>query len=505
MKRRSSFARLAETDSVRADLKQRSVRGALFVASGGAIDFLLRFISIAILARLLAPEDFGLIAMVTAVTAVVDGVKDLGLPTATMQRSDITDRQATNLFWVNAVSGGGFALLLCALAPAIASYYRESRLVGITMAMSTALVWSGLSVQHEALMSRQIKQGELAFIRVAANCLSIMVAVALALRGWGYWALVWREVVRSVVLAVGVWLRCPWLPGRPGRDAGTRGLLRFGRDLSLTYLLASLVANIDRLLIGRFYGPSPVGMYRQAQQLLLVPVEQLNTPIMGVAQPGLSALQREPDRYRRYYEKVTFLVTLATVPLGLFVTVYAREVTLLLLGPAWSGAVVFVRIFGVAAAIRPAVATSAIVLITRGESARYLWVAVIHSVVLTVFLLFGVRWGAEGIAVAHVATTVVLMVPKLYWSFARTPVTVGLFLGAVGAPVVAGAVMTLGLLALRNLMPLAGVVYPLIAGAGVGGTLYAAAWLAQPRGRRQFTALANDLQFLLERRPILAG
>jgi O-antigen/teichoic acid export membrane protein len=487
------FARFSGTDGVRKSLKQKSVRGAVFVASGGGLDLLLRIVSIAVLARLLMPEYFGLIAMVTAFTGIAEGIRDLGLATATVQRHEISHRQVTNLFWVNAAAGALFALLFCALSPAIASFYQDDRLAGATMAISLTFLWSGLSVQHEALMSRQLKQGELAAIRLLASFLSIVAAVGLALGGWGYWALVWREVIRSALIALGVWIRCPWVPGLPSKGAGTRGLLRFGRDLTLTHLLTSLIANIDRVLIGRFYGPSPVGLYRQAQQLLMVPIDQLNAPITAVARPGLSALQREPDRYCRYYEKIVFLVMLATFPLGLFIAVYAEEVTLLLLGPTWSEAAVFVRIFGVAAAIRPAIGTSAVVLITTGQSGKYLTVAVVHGVLLAILMIFGVRWGAEGVAVAHVATTLILMVPKLYYSFTGTPITLGVFFHAVRTPLVAGAAMLAGLVMLRSLTSLPGVVLPLFTGVAVGGTLYLAVWLLQRKGRRQLRTMTSDL------------
>jgi O-antigen/teichoic acid export membrane protein len=494
-----SFARLSETATVRKQLKVKSVRGAMAVASSGAIEISLRFLSITILARLLVPEYFGLIAMVTAFTGIVEGLRDLGLASATVQRQNITRAQVSNLFWVNAAAGFSFALLFSVLSPAIAAFYGDPRLVGITVALSTAFLWSGLSIQHEALMSRQLRQSELAIIRLAATFLSIAVAVVLAVTGQGYWALVWRYVVRAAMTTIGVWLRCPWLPGRPSRGVGTGGLLRFGRDLSFTNLLVALIMNIDLLLIGKFYGASAVGLYRQAQQLLVVPIEQLNMPIMSVAQPALSALQAESARYRRYYEKIVFFVTLATVPLGLFVAVYAKEITLLVLGSDWVGAAVFVRIFGMAAAVRPAVGTSAVVLISCGESARYLWIVVVHSAVLLIFLLFGIRWGPEGVAVAHVATTIVLMIPKLYVSFLRTPVTVGVFVRGARGSLIAGTAMAIGLLVAQDILPARGTLSSLVLGAGVAGILYLIGWLAQPGGTRQLMTLAGDLGSSLRR------
>jgi O-antigen/teichoic acid export membrane protein len=493
MSRSDEFERYASTDAVRKDLRRKSLRGAMFTAAASGIDLLLRFASIAILARLVSPEHFGIVAMVTALTGVVEGVRDLGLATATVQRKHITHWQVSNLFWVNAAAGFGFTIMFCVLSPSVTIFYREERLASATMAMALAFLWSGLSVQHEALMSRQLRQGELAFIRVSASIISIGLAIGLAYRGYGYWALVWREVVRSAIIALGVWMRCPWLPGLPRRGTGTLQLLRFGRDLSATHLLISLIANVDRLLIGRFYGPIPVGLYRQAQQLLMVPIDQLNAPIMAVAQPGLSALQSEPERYRRYYEEIVFLVALSTVPLGLFIAVYADEITLLVLGPAWSEAAVFISIFGLAAAIRPAIATSAAVLVSSGRSGRYFAVAVVHSVVLTALLVFGVQWGPEGVALAHVATTLVLAVPKLYYSFEATPVSLRVFAGAIRTPVIAGTIMVLGLLALRKFVSVDAILPEVLIGAGVAGTLYMTAWLLQPTGWSQLKGLTSYL------------
>jgi PST family polysaccharide transporter len=493
------FARFAGTEGVRAQLKRKSVRGALFVASGGAVDFLLRFGAIAILARLLVPEDFGLLAMVMAVTAIVDGFRDLGLSTATIQRRDITHQQVTNLFWINSLAGAAFAGLFSALSPLIARFFHDGRLVGITIALSTTFVWGGLSAQHEALMNRQIKQGELAAIRTLASVLSLVVAVVLARRGWGYWALVWREVVRTATNSLGVWIRCPWVPGWPRRGADTGSLMRFGTDLSMTHLLTSFIGNIDRLLVGRFFGPAQVGIYRQAQQLLMVPVDQLNAPITAVAQPALSALHDDPARYRRYYDRIAFFVSFVTVPLGVFVAVYAQEIVLLALGRGWGQATPFIRIFGIAAAIRPAIATSAIVLITCGFSTRYLQLALIHGGLLALLLSLGVGWGAEGVAAAHVLTTVVFMLPKLHYSFLGSPVTLRGFLGAIRVPVVAGTLMLGALLLVHHVYPSDGTLRPLVVGLAVAPLFYLTIGLLYRESRERLSLLTSDVMTSLRR------
>lgn len=481
-------------------MKRKSIRGAVFFASSSAFDVVLRILTIAILARLLLPEDFGLVAMVAAITGVVDSFRDLGLSAATVQRQDITHAQVSNLFWINVVVGLGFAATFSVASPFVAEFYGDSRLVGVTVALSLVFIWSGLTVQHEALMSRQLRQGELALIRSLANVVSAVAAVWLALSDWSYWALIWREVIRSVLIAGGVWLRCPWMPGAPGQWAGTGGLVRFGVELSATNLITGLISNIDKILIGRVFGAAPVGMFRQAQQLTLAPIDQLKGSIISVAQPALSALQADPPRYRRYYEKVVFLVTVATVPVGLFVTVYAEQVTLLLLGSKWQEAAVFVRVFGLLAMIQPAVGTSVIVLITCGLSRRFLTLAIIHGVLLTILVIAGIRWGPEGVAWAHLATALSLMVPKLYYSFVDTPATLAGFFRSIRPSVIAGLTMAFGLVVLQIMMPDKGALLSLLIGASVGGPLYLLALWVQPDSRAELKLLPKDLQAAMRSR-----
>ena len=500
MSKSDRFVQFGETHAVRANLKRKSIRSAAFVASGNVTELLIRLASIAILARLLLPEDFGLVAIVLALTGVLDSIRDFGLSAATVQRAEITHQQVSNLFWANVFIGIALALALSAAAPLIAAFYQDPRLFDISLALALMFVWNGLSAQHEALMIRQLRQGELALIRLLATILSVTLAVVLALDDWGYWSLAWREVARIAFLSLGVWLRCRWLPGLPARNVGTRSLIRFGSELSVANILAGLISQVDRLLIGRFFGAGAVGIYRQAQQLVLVPVDQLNNPILSVAQPGLSALQVDPTRYRRFYERTVLLVTLGTFPLGLFVAVCAEEITLLMLGPTWMDAVPFVRIFGVAAAVRPAIATTAIVLVTCGMSRRFLAIAVAHSLLLTILMFVGLFWGAIGVALAHVLTTLVLAYPKLYYSLLGTPVTIRGFLTSARTPMISGFAMTAGLVAMRALVPIDGFVASLLVSTCVAGLIYGVTLWMQPAGRAALTTLLGDVRTALKSR-----
>lgn len=502
MNRGDKFLRFAETQAVREDIKRKSVRGALFMASLGGIDFLFRLISLAVLARLLVPEHFGLIAMVTAVTGILEAVKDLGLATATIQRHDITHRQVTNLFWVNALAGILFASFFCAASPMIANLYHDDRLVRITIAISMVFVWSGLSVQHEALMCRQMMQGELAFIRLLASVLSTILAIALALADWGYWALVWREVSRATMVTLGLWMRCPWIPGLPTTRAGTRSLLRFGRDLSYANFFYGVITNIDKLVVGKLFGATTLGGYRLANQLIATPIDQLIVPVNSTAHAGLSLLQRDPVRYRRYFEKVTFLVGLCSMPIAVFSMVYAEELTLVLLGQKWIGAAPFFLIFAASAFIRPVLGIAGVVLISCGQSRRLLTMTIATNLFFLLLVGIGSRWGAIGVAIAHVATPALLLLPNLWFAFAQSPVTIGAFFRAIRTPLVASSLMAAALIAFHAVVPGDGRLLTLCSGFAVGTVVYFVGCVLLPAGRAELRNLLADVAASLPTMPL---
>ena len=505
MNRSDKFARFAGTEAVSSDLKRKSVLGALMTGAGGAADLVLRLGSTLILARLLVPEYFGLVAMVTAVTRIAERFATLGLSTATVQAPKITHGQCSNLFWINAGVGVLLGALLVLFSPAIADFYEDERLQAIAVALSLNFVSIGLTVQHEALLRRQMKLPQIAAMRVAATFLSVGLAIALALGGFNYWALVWKEVIQFFLTAVSAWILCRWVPGLPSRRVDMHRLLGFGRDMTLTQLLLALSAQLDSVLIGRFAGAVDLGLYRQAANLMQAPIQRLNAPIATVSQPGLSILQFEPARYRRYYQRILFVVGLLTIPLGVFTAIYAQEIVLVALGPKWLGATVFLRIFGIMASIRPAIATTGMVLVTCGKSGRFLMLSVVYSVTSLILMFVGIRWGAVGIATAQVSTAVLLMPWLLYYSLAGSPVSVGAFLRTASRPLVASLTMAAALLLLQNFTHLESALLSLTAACGTAIAVYFLTLNFLPGGRDQLQSLVSELVAALRKRSSVGG
>jgi len=459
---------------------------------GAGIGFALRIGATAVLARLLIPEHVGLISMVTALTAIAESFKDFGLSTATIQQKEITHEQVTSLFWVNALVGFVIMAIICGLSIFIARFYNDSRLIWITIALSTSFFWGGITVQHQAILMRKMKFASLIAINLGATLLSIIIAVILAVKGYGYWALVWREVSRNFIFAAGTWLVCPWLPGLPRRSTKIGSMLKIGGDVTAFNLITFFTDNLDYVLIGKLFGAAPLGLYKQGTQLALLPVGFLTEPVNTVAQPALRVLHDDAQRYREYYKKIVKSLSFASMPLMVFLFLFAQEIILMLLGEKWMKAIVFFKIFALAGFIRPSIGTSGFVMITCGKTRRYMYVGILNSLSIIIGIGVGLIWGAEGVALGHVIANYILLIPVAHIAFKDTPITVGLFLSSILPAVICSLAMGIVLTIFSSLHFFHSNFTVIAASLPVALVSYLAAWMVMPDGKARLTAMYLD-------------
>jgi O-antigen/teichoic acid export membrane protein len=487
------FSRLVEGDGIATNLKTKSVRGGIVALVAESADFAIRLGSVAVLARLLVPEYFGLLSMVTAFTSIADRFKDLGLSIATIQKKEITHEQVSTLFWLNAAVGFLMMILVIGLAYPLSLFYSDARLIPITAAIAISFPLSAMAVQHQALLRRQMKFTELAVVQIGSSLLSLALAIVMALKGFGYWALVAREVSRSVFMATGSWFCMPWVPARPSRQAGVGSMLKFGGNVTASNLVWLLCSSLDQVLIGKLFGAASLGIYRQGFQLILAPINQLSFPVQTVGESALSRLQHDPEKYRCYYRKLLSILSLFTMPLVVFLAVYAGPFIRFALGERWIGATPIFQVLAIAALLRPAAATAAGVMLTCGHSRKFFWLGVISSVAPVLGFVAGIPWGPVGIAWAHVWYVYLLLVPMLHWSFKRTPISVGLFFSSIARPLAASLMMGIILALFRQARLAQSPFEDLCLGAVLGALVYFGFWMVMPGGKSDLRDLIADL------------
>ena len=297
-----------------------------------------------VMARLLDPEDFGLVAMVTVVTGVYELFTTAGLSSATIQKATVTDEQISTLFWINILVGTILGLLCLATAPVLVAFYHEPRLFWVTVAMAAGLFFSAAGVQHSALLQRQLRYVALTVIETLSLLVSFALGIGMAVGGFGYWALVGSTIASPAISTALMWAIAAWIPGMPRRGVGIHSMLRFGGTITLNSLVVYIAYNFDKLLLGRFWGADALGLYGRAYQLINVPTTNLNSAVGGVAFSALSRLQDDPIRLRSYFLKGYSLVISMTVPISIFCALFADDIVLVVLGPKWTDAAAIFRL-----------------------------------------------------------------------------------------------------------------------------------------------------------------
>ena len=418
----SEVDRQFRTEHLRANLKGRSVRGGIVTLAAQAIKFTLQLGSTAVLARLLTPIDFGLVAMVSALTGFMWLFSDMGLSAVTVQRAQLVQSEVSALFWINVGLGVILAALGTALGPVLSWFYAEPRLTSVTIAISSTFILGGLTSQHYALLVRQMRFGAAAFVLSASFGVGVAVAITLASCGLGYWSLVWMIVANSFAALVLSWLLSGWRPSLPARSANLKAMLNFGGALTCGSLLTYAVRNADNVIVGRFRGANALGLYSKAYGLVLLPVQQLSSPLSGVLVPVLSRLQSEPERFRRYFLCAVGLLALVGMPLISFVFADARAFVLTLLGPNWIGAVPLFRLLAAGAFVGIITGASDWVLISLGQANRLLQWYVVSAPLTVLSFLVGIRWGATGVASAFSIISCVLATPMFWWALRASPI-----------------------------------------------------------------------------------
>ncbi|ESS66173.1 lipopolysaccharide biosynthesis protein WzxC [Methyloglobulus morosus KoM1] len=427
-------------ESIMKDLKEKIIRGSFAKIVSQAVNVFLRLGSLIVLARLLDPTDFGLVTMVTAVSGVFKILKDAGLSMATIQRDTVSHEQMSTLFWINTLLGLILALLLVAMAPAIVTFYNEPRLYWVTLALGVDFIFTGLTAQHSALLQRQMRFDTIAFIDIITLLAGIIVAVSMALDGWGYWALVGQAVITPCAYTICTWAAVRWIPGMPRRSVGIRSMLRFGGTITLNGLVMYFAYNVEKILLGRFWGADSVGIYERANQLIKFPIDILFSSIGGVMFSALSRIQDDPNRQKRYFLKGLSLVLTLSLPITFACAIFADDVIFVLLGPKWKDAAPIFRLLAPAILVLSMINPFYFMLLSFGLVKRSLKIAFVIAPLVIASYIIGLPHGPTGVAFAYSAAMILWVVPHIAWCIHGTRISVLDIVQTVSRPFISGIV-----------------------------------------------------------------
>ena len=404
-------------------LRTKTARGGVAKLGAQVITLTLRVGSLMVLARILEPQDFGLVAMVTAVTGVLNMFRDFGLSTATVQRQSVSNAQVSMLFWINLLIGLTLSALVLASATVIAKFYDEPRLYSVSLALSATFVLNAVGIQHAAILQRAMRFTTLAAIEVASLFTSVAVGIGAAVAGFGYWSLVAMTLCSPLVYSVSVWIAAAWIPGLPQTKTGIGSLLHFGGMVTLNGLVVYIAYNLEKVLLGRYWGADALGLYGRAYQLVSIPADNLNAAAGDVVFSALSRVRDDPPRLKKYFLAGYSLVVAATLPVTIACALFANDLVMVLLGAKWSEAVEIFRLLAPTILVFALINPLGWLLFSLGLVGRSLRIALILAPLVMASYVAGLPYGPKGVAIGYSALMLLWVIPHLAWCVRGTIVS----------------------------------------------------------------------------------
>jgi O-antigen/teichoic acid export membrane protein len=422
------------------ELKRLAVRGAAATISAAALGLGAQIVSTVILARLLTPADFGVVAMVTTFSLLLMSFGTNGFEEAVIQRPDLSRFQASNLFWINC--GAGFVLMagFAAAGSLLAHFYRNPLVTRVAIAVSPAIFLAATSVIHVALLKRAMRFTAVSTNDVLSRVAYTLVAILLAWRGWGYWALVAGIVAASLSTTIGALWLCRWIPTLPRRGVGTRAMLRFAANVYGGFTANYFTRNFDNLLVGWRFNAAALGFYKKAYDLFALSATQLTAPLHNVALAALSRMQHDPARFRRYLANSLGMIAFLGMGVGADLTLVGRDLVRLVLGPKWSESGRIFEMFGPGIGIMLLYSTVCWTSFSIGKPGRWFRWTLVESAVTALLFVVALPWGPIGIAAAWSVSYWILVIPA-FW-YAGRPIGFGVssLVGAIWRYVIAALV-----------------------------------------------------------------
>jgi PST family polysaccharide transporter len=404
-------------------LRRVAVRGAAATISASGLALAAQVISTVILARLLTPADFGVVGMVTTFSLLLVSFGSNGFTEAVIQFEAIDRYTASNLFWLNSGAGLAVAIAFAAAGTVLARFYHNPLVVNVAAGMSLGIFIQSASVIHIALLKRAMRFAATSTNDVVGRAVNTAVAILLALKGWGYWALVAGIVAQQSSVVIGAWWLCRWIPSLPRRTGKTGAMVRFAAKVYGQFSLGYTRQNIDNLLVGWQFNAVALGFYKKAYDLFALTASQLTAPLHNIALASLSRLNQDHARFRRYLAGSLGMIAFAGMAMSADLTLVGRDVVRLVLGAKWSESGRIFQLFGPGIGAMLLCSTVGWIHLSIGKPGRWLRWSLVELVLTVSLFLAALSRGPAGVAAAWTISYWILLLPG-FW-YAGRPLGIG--------------------------------------------------------------------------------
>lgn len=358
-------------------------------------------ISNIILARLLTPHDFGLVATVLIFVNFAMIIADQGFGAALIQRSELTEEHLSSIYWVNVAMGIFLTALFLGGAPLVARIFHEDSLAPLIRAIACIFIINSLSSVHKTLLTRQLAFKTIAKVEIIASWVGGVTSIILAWCGWGAWSITVQSIVAAIVGSGVLWRVSEWRPRVVFRWSAVRELADFSTNYFLGNISNYWVRNVDNILVGYVLGPVPLGIYTRAYSVMLFPLSRISRVLSRVMFPSLALIQEDHSRVRGLFLRVTRVIALTTFPIMLGVAASAENFTAVVFGAQWGEMVPILRILALVGMVQSVTSLITNIYLSQNHTALRLRVVLPIQVVQVLGIIIGLRWGILGVAIGY--------------------------------------------------------------------------------------------------------
>jgi PST family polysaccharide transporter len=413
-----------------------------------------QLLGIFILARLLPPSDFGLVAMASLVIGFANIFRDFGTVAAIIQKPQPSPLLLDSIYWLNLFVGIGLASVVAAFARFIADWFGEARVADVLWAMLLIFPITNLGGVHQALHEKISDFRSLAIIESISAVTGLVVAIIAASSGFGVYSLVLQSLIAALLTTTGLWMSSGWRPRLCWDGNEVRTVIGFGGNLTGFHIVNYFIRNADNLLIGRFLGATELGYYSFAYRLMLWPVQNISSVVGRVLFPALSRLQSDKRSLADAYLGATASVALITAPLMLGFFVLREPFVMLVLGERWEPVIevlAWLVPVGLIQSINTTVGT--LYMSTGRTDVMVKWIVVAGCIVVPAFAI-GLNWGITGVAAAYAIVSLLLLWPSLAIPFRLIGLKVGDLILRLRYSILSAAFMAMVIIILGRVLPI---------------------------------------------------
>lgn len=397
-------------------LKNKTVKGVIWNGLGSFSSQGISFVFTIIIARILTPQDYGIVGMLTIFMAICQAFVNSGFSQALVRKIDRSEEDNATAFYFNIVVGIASYVIMFLAAPWIASFYNQPILTSITRVVALNLILSSFCIVQQAQLTINIDFKTQANISIISTVLSGIVGLSFALLGYGVWALVVQGLISTIVQSVLVWIFVKWRPRERFSKESFHNLFGFGSKLLASGLLDTIYNNLYVLVIGKVFSASTLGLYSRATSLAQFPSSNITGIIQRVTFPVLATIQDEDERLRDNYRRLLRMSAFIIFPLMTLLAAVAQPLIQILLGEKWLGCVIYLQILCFSMMWYPIHAINLNLLQVKGRSDLFLKLEVIKKIMGVIILAVTIPIGVVAMCIGQVVASILSLVINIHYT-----------------------------------------------------------------------------------------